>query len=89
LRGGQYWGAGVHLGYLETGTWYAPKNYTGGIFGPDGVFGVEYTFDEIPINVSVDILSGVNIGGYLGWNGISSGITIRYVFDFSKHHRTY
>lgn len=85
-----YWGVGAHVGYWDTGARYYPYNYTGGgAVGADGVFGFEYTFDEIPLNIGVDFLPSLNLLGYFGWNGISSGVTVRYVFDFTKHHRTY
>jgi hypothetical protein len=77
-----YWGVGAHVGFWDAGTSrYFNSSYTGGgVVGVDGVFGVEYTFDEIPLNISVDILPSVNLFGYAGWNGISSGISARYVF---------
>jgi len=85
-----YWGLGAHVGYWDNGARYYPNDYPGGgVVGTDGDFGFEYTFDELPINVAVDILPSFNMVGYFGWNGISSGVTIRYVFDYTKHHRTY
>jgi hypothetical protein len=85
-----YWGLGAHAGFMDAGARWAPGSFTGGgVVGTDGIFGFEYTFDEIPINISVDILPSFNLVGYLGLNSISSGVSIRYVFDYTKHHRTY
>jgi hypothetical protein len=77
-----YWGLGAHVGFWDAGvSRYFSSKYSGGaVMGFDGVFGFEYTFDEIPLNLSVDILPSFNLFGYTGWNGISSGISIRYVF---------
>ena len=76
-----FWGLGAHIG-----SWNAGLNprfndtYTGAVIGVDGILGLEYTFDEIPLNLSLDILPTINLIGYTGWGGINSAISIRYVF---------
>ncbi len=40
----------------------------------------EYTFDEIPLNLSIDLLPTFNIIGYTGWGGINGALSVRYVF---------
>jgi hypothetical protein len=77
-----FWGLGAHAGFMDAGaTRWVPASFSGGgVLGIDGVAGLEYTFDEIPLNVSLDILPSLNLIGYFGVNSISSGISIRYVF---------
>ena len=49
------------------------------ITGIDGVAGIEYTFDEIPINISLDIVPSINVIPYVGyWQ--RGAISVRYVF---------
>jgi hypothetical protein len=86
-RTGQYpglnwfWGFGGHIGF-----WGANENpnleptYSGSVIGADAILGIEYTFDDIPINLSLDILPSVNLIGHTGWGGINGAISIRYVF---------
>lgn len=76
-----FWGFGGHVGFWDAGT--NPRfnaTYTGSAIGIDGIIGLEYTFDEIPLNLSLDLLPTVNLFGYSGWGGINSALSIRYVF---------
>jgi hypothetical protein len=77
-----YWGLGAHIGFMDaSATRWVPASYSGGsIMGFDGVFGVEYTFDKIPLNISVDVMPSFNLWGYTGVNFFNSGISARYVF---------
>ena len=76
-----YFGFGAHLGTWTHG--YNPnldETYSGIVVGADGVIGIEYTFDEIPLNLSIDLLPSVNLVGFTGWGGINGALSIRYVF---------
>jgi hypothetical protein len=76
-----FWGVGAHIGFWDTGN--NPNlnaNYRGSVIGADGILGLEYTFDEIPLNLSLDVLPSVNLIGSTGWGGINGALTIRYVF---------
>jgi hypothetical protein len=76
-----YWGLGAHIGF-----WGVDENpnlntgYSGSVIGVDGVLGLEYTFDEIPLNLAIDILPSVNLIGTTGLAGINGAISVRYVF---------
>jgi len=72
-----FWGVGGHIGFWDNNP---HVNTTGSVIGLDGIIGLEYTFDEIPLNLSVDILPSLNIFGATGWGGIGSALSIRYVF---------
>jgi hypothetical protein len=79
-----YWGVGAHAGYWAAGVNRyngSSKVSSGGAgIGIDGILGVEYTFDDFPINVSVDALPTVNLVGYQGWNLVNASVSIRYIF---------
>lgn len=76
-----FWGAGAHIGFWDAG--YNPNinaTYTGSVIGIDAIIGLEYTFDDIPLNLSLDVLPSLNLIGSTGWGGINGAISIRYVF---------
>ena len=76
-----YWGLGAHVGFWDAGAnRYIHSTYTGAVVGIDGVLGLEYTFDEIPLNLALDILPSLNLLGTTGYGGIYSALSIRYVF---------
>lgn len=76
-----FWGFGGHVGF-----WAAGRNpnldevYNGSVIGLDAILGLEYTFDEIPLNLSLDILPSLNLFGFTGWGGIYGALSVRYVF---------
>ena len=75
-----FWGVGAHVGFWDAGANPNLDNtYSGSVLGLDGILGLEYTFDEIPLNLSLDILPTLNLVGYLGWGGINGALSIRYV----------
>jgi hypothetical protein len=47
--------------------------------GIDGILGIEYTFDDAPINLGLDLKPSLNLFGYTGlW--AEFGLSARYVF---------
>ena len=75
-----YYGGGVHIGFYN-GNYVSWGNsgttYT--VVGLDGILGLEYTFDEIPINLGIDWKPALNLIGYTGfWS--EGAISARYVF---------
>jgi hypothetical protein len=76
-----FWGLGAHVGFWDAGNNpNLSKQYSGSVIGVDGILGLEYTFDEIPLNLSLDLLPTVNLIGSTGWGGINGALSIRYVF---------
>ena len=76
-----FWGFGAHIGFWNTGANPGVnETYAGPVIGADGILGLEYTFDEVPLNLSLDILPTINLIGYTGWGGINGAFSIRYVF---------
>jgi hypothetical protein len=74
-----FWGVGAHIGFWDNNPYFNSTN-TGAVIGVDGILGVEYTFDEIPLNLSLDLLPSVNLIGSSSWNGINGALSVRYVF---------
>ena len=74
-----YCGVGAHAGFWDAGM-NPNVNTTGAVIGVDAILGIEYTFDEFPINLSLDLLPSLNLIGSTGWGGINGALSIRYVF---------
>jgi hypothetical protein len=53
-------------------------NYT--VIGIDGILGIEYNFEEVPINIGVDWKPAFNLTGYSGFWGDGGALSIRYIF---------
>ncbi len=76
-----FWGVGAHAGFWDAGrNPNVSATYIGSVIGADAIVGLEYTFDEIPLNLSLDLLPTFNLIGYTGWGGINGALSIRYVF---------
>lgn len=78
-----YYGFGAHVGFWN-GTsnrsyWMEPgTSYT--VVGIDGILGLEYSFEDIPINLSIDWKPAFNLTGYTGFWGDGGALSIRYIF---------
>ena len=75
-----YYGFGAHLGFYNGNDveWGAP-GATYNVFGIDGILGLEYTFEEAPFNIGLDLKPALNLVGYTGfWTDF--GLSVRYVF---------
>jgi len=76
-----FWGFGAHAGFWDAGrNPNVDATYVGSVLGLDAIAGIEYTFDDFPINLSLDLLPTLNIIGDTGWGGINGALSIRYVF---------
>jgi hypothetical protein len=75
-----FYGGGAHLGFYNGNNveWGTPGT-TSGVFGIDGILGIEYTFDEAPINLGLDLKPALNLIGYTGF-WAEFGVSARYVF---------
>jgi len=75
-----YYGGGAHIGFFNGN--YAEWGINGTtytVIGIDGILGLEYTFDEIPINLGIDWKPTFNLIGYTGiWS--EGALSVRYVF---------
>jgi len=71
-----YYGAGAHVGFFGS-------DYPGGavtVLGIDGILGLEYSFSEIPINISLDWKPAFNLIGYSHFFADGAAFSIRYIF---------
>jgi len=76
-----YAGLGGHVGFWngEYTNWGdTGKSYT--VIGMDGILGLEYNFEQVPINISVDWKPTYNFYGYSGFWVDGGAISIRYIF---------
>jgi len=75
-----YYGGGAHIGFYNGNyTEWGRNGTTYTVIGIDGILGLEYTFDEIPINLGIDWKPTFNLIGYTGiWS--EGALSIRYVF---------
>lgn len=78
-----YYGFGAHVGFWNSNTnrayWMEPgASYT--VIGIDGILGLEYSFEDIPINLSLDWKPAFNLTGWTGFWGDGGALSIRYIF---------
>ncbi|HHJ11106.1 MAG TPA: hypothetical protein ENK25_09510 [Bacteroidetes bacterium] len=73
-----YFGVGAHAGYDDYGRFYTSLGVEP-VLGVDMIGGMEYTFDDLPLNVSLDLMPGLNIISTFRLL-IGGGISVRYIF---------
>jgi len=73
-----FYGAGAHLGSFNNSWFLDNTNHI--VIGIDGIIGLEYVLDELPLNVSVDWKPGFNFIGYTGFWGDELALSVRYIF---------
>ena len=76
-------GFGGHVGFWNGDYTYKywgdqGTNYT--VAGIDGILGLEYSFKEVPFNLSLDWKPAFNFIGYSGFWGDGGALSIRYIF---------
>ena len=79
---GFYYGAGGHFGiYQEEQRLFGDRySGSGGVIGIDGIAGVEYIFDQIPLQLSLDYKPALNIGGGGLWLFHDAALGVRIYF---------
>ena len=76
-----FYGGGAHIGfseYFDQENQYSRNQTTIGI---DGMIGVEYTLQAIPLNIALDYKPEINFSGASGVCWYCGGLSVRYVFD--------
>lgn len=75
-----YYGFGGHIGFWDGSRdpWDGSSNYM--VIGADLILGLEYNFEEIPINLSVDWKPAFNIIGASGFWPDAGAFSARYMF---------
>lgn len=77
-----YWGVGPSVYFWNYGSGLRDRaNYSRVSIGLNGYFGLEYTFDDTPISISLDWVPTIRIGSgyYTGFTGLHGGLAVRYV----------
>ncbi len=75
-----YYGAGAHLGNWNNDYPQLERRGEFVVIGIDGVIGLEYKIQEIPITFSADYKPQLNFTGYPGFWGYGGALSIRYTF---------
>ena len=78
-----FYGGGAHIG-----TWNGNKghpswrqNHNGyTVFGLDGIIGLDYSFDNAPINLTLDYKPAINFSNVTGFWGDGVALSIRFIF---------
>ncbi len=75
-----YYGAGAFV--------YAYKYYSydanlSTLFGVNAVLGLDYEFEELPLDISVDWMPGYYFGAYSGFGAYGGGLAVRYILGRS------
>lgn len=76
-----FYGGGVHLGVYDgyyAHNWFDDNN-SHAVMGIDGIIGLEYKIQEIPISISLDLKPALNLIGYTGFY-MDFALSLRYVW---------
>lgn len=83
-----YYGGGAHIGFWDSGrrdgpAWFFDDDdfdddYV--VIGVDGIVGIEYTFEKVPFNISLDYKPAFNIVENTGFWLDELGLSIRFAF---------
>lgn len=73
-----YVGPGAHLGVYNDKYYHYGQNKA--VLGIDGVLGLDYKFNNVPINLSLDWQPTFEFASDFGFNGSWGGLGIRYTF---------
>jgi hypothetical protein len=76
-----YYGAGGHIGFWDgyNHPWFN-DNDSHTVIGIDGIIGLEFVFNEIPFNVSLDWKPGINLIGSTKFWGDELALSFRFMF---------
>jgi hypothetical protein len=75
-----YYGGGAHIAFYNE-QWKWQKEYDGqhtSSIGIDGVLGLDYKFESLPINLSLDWQPSFDLIGYTRFWGNMGGLAVRY-----------
>ena len=76
-----YYGGGAHIGMMSgrNNGWLENTN-TYAVIGIDGIIGLEYVFEEIPFNISLDWKPSFNLNGDDPFWPDEVALSFRYIF---------
>jgi len=71
-------GPGAHIGFWND--YYTDEYSTGILLGVDGIVGLEYTLDDIPLNFALGVGPTLHLTSGPGWYHWNGGCAVRYIF---------
>lgn len=75
-----FYGAGGYIGFIKTVNATTQKSSTDANFGAQGVIGLDYKFNNIPLNLSLDWKPELNIVSDINFEPAAIGFTARFTF---------
>ena len=77
-----FYGGGAHLGVWDSGKdYYGSSDGSTSLFlGVDGIIGLEYAFQDIPLSIGLDWKPGMNIISDFGFFFDDLALSFRYLF---------
>ena len=75
-----FYGAGGYVGFTKTYNVNTNKNETDPNFGAQGIIGLDYKFNNIPLNLSLDWKPELNIVSDINFEPAAIGFTARFTF---------
>lgn len=75
-----FYGAGGYIGFIKTFNTTTQKNSTDPNFGAQGIIGLDYKFNNIPLNISLDWKPELNFVTDINFEPAAIGFSARFVF---------
>ena len=75
-----YFGAGAAMGFYDKRSPWVFEDETRVIIGVQGIIGIEYTFNDAPLNLGFDWIPLFNMIGFSDFDLIQFAVSGRYVF---------
>ena len=75
-----FYGAGGYVGFVKEVNTSTQKTVTNANFGAQGVIGLDYKFNNIPLNLSLDWKPELNIVDDINFEPAAVGFTARFTF---------
>lgn len=78
-----YYGFGGHVGFWDgdsSSAYWGDPDTSSTVIGVDGILGLEYSFEEVPINMGIDWKPAFNFIGYTGLWADGGAFSVRYIF---------
>lgn len=75
-----YYGGGGYIGFVKTLNTATGKEKSDPNFGAQGVIGLDYKFNNIPLNISLDWKPELNLVSDINFEPAAIGFTARFTF---------
>ena len=76
-----YYGGGAYLSFIKTFNPNKQMNETNASFGAQGVIGLDYKFNNVPLNISLDWKPELNLVSDINFEPAAIGFTVRFTFE--------